>query len=183
VPLIVSVGRLYDAKGYDVLLEACVLLRDQGRRFRVIVAGADSPGHEADAVALRRLHADRGLADVVDLAGDITDVPALLRRATLYVQPSRAETFGLATAEAMAIGLPVVASATGGLRDLVIDGTTGLSVPPEQPHALADAIARLLDDADLRAALGRAARNRVRADFTPERFAAAAAAICVEAAA
>jgi glycosyltransferase involved in cell wall biosynthesis len=102
----------------------------------------------------------------------------LLRRATVYVQPSRAETFGLATAEAMALGLPVVATSTGGLRDHVVDGRTGLSVPAEDPAALADAIARMLDDAELRHDLGRAAREHARTAFAPDAFAAAAAALC-----
>jgi glycosyltransferase involved in cell wall biosynthesis len=181
VPLLVSVGRLYPAKGYDVLLEACALLREEGRTFRVVVAGADSPGHGADAVALRLQCARLGLTDIVEFAGDVADVPSLLRRATVYVQSSRAETFGLATAEAMAVGLPVVATTAGGLRDHVIDGRTGLTVPPDDARALATAIARLLDDETLRSSLGRAARRHALEAFSPERFIAAAAAICDQA--
>ena len=181
VPLLVSVGRLYPAKGYDVLLEACAVLRADGRDFRVVIAGADSPGHEADAVALRTQQSRLGLQGAVDFAGAVADVPALLRRATLYVQASRAETFGLATAEAMATGLPVVATAVGGLRDHVIDGRTGMTVPPEDARALAKAIARVLDDAELRSSLGRAAREHAIDAFSPNRFTAAAAAICARA--
>ena len=180
-PLIVTVGRLYRAKGYDVLLAACARLRDDGRSFRVVIAGGDSPGHESDATALRRQSVELGLDGVVEFAGDVADVPALLRRATVYVQPSRAETFGLATAEAMALGLPVVATSTGGLRDHVVDGRTGLSVAAEDPAALADALARMLDDEQLRRDLGQAARAHAGTAFTPDRFAAAAAAICGQA--
>lgn len=180
-PLVVTVGRLYQAKGYDVLLAACVQLHSDGRSFRVVIAGGDSPGHEADATALRRLRSELKLDDVVEFAGDVVDVPSLLRRATVYVQPSRAETFGLATAEAMALGLPVVATSTGGLRDHVVDGRTGLSVAPEDPVALAEAIARMLDDARLRSDLGHAAREHARTAFASDRFAAAAADICAEA--
>jgi glycosyltransferase involved in cell wall biosynthesis len=182
VPLVVSVGRLYRAKGYDVLLDACAQLRDAGRHFRVVIAGGDSPGHEHDAAALRQRLSDLSLGDVVEFAGDVADVTSLLRRATVYVQPSRAETFGLATAEAMALGLPVVATSTGGLRDHVVDGMTGLSIEADDPAALATAIARVLDDPSLRGALGRAARDHALAAFAPDRFAAAAAAICTRAA-
>jgi glycosyltransferase involved in cell wall biosynthesis len=180
-PLVVSVGRLYRAKGYDVLLEACARLRDDGRTFRVVIAGGDSPGHEHDAEALRRRRSELSLDGVVEFAGDVADVSSLLRRAKVYVQPSRAETFGLATAEAMALGLPVVATSTGGLRDHVVDGRTGISIPVEDPAALAAAIARLLDDGELRGALGRAARDHAVAAFAADRFAAAAAAICTKA--
>jgi len=181
-PLVVSVGRLYQAKGYDVLLAACARLRDDGRSFRVVIAGGDSPGHESDALALRRRCNELMLDDIVEFAGDVADVPSLLRRATVYVQPSRAETFGLATAEAMALGLPVVATCTGGLRDHIVEGRTGLSVAADDPAALADAIARMLDDAELRRDLGRAAREHARTAFAQDRFAAVAATICVEAA-
>jgi glycosyltransferase involved in cell wall biosynthesis len=180
-PVVVSVGRLYDAKGYDVLLEACARLRDDGRRFRVVIAGGDSPGHETDAAALRRRRRELKLEDAVEFAGNVPDVATLLRHATVYVQPSRAETFGLATAEAMALGLPVVATLAGGLRDHVVDGVTGLSVPTEDAAALAAAIGRLLDNAGLRSTLGRAARRHATAAFAPDRFAAAAAAICAKA--
>lgn len=179
-PLVVTVGRLYRAKGYDVLLDACAELRAEGRSFRVVVAGGDSPGHESDAAALRHRRRELELDGVVELAGDVADVPALLRRATVYVQPSRAETFGLAAAEAMAIGLPVVATDIGGLRDHVVDGKTGLSVPAADVRALATAIARLLDDAQLRTELGRAARAHAVSAFAPEKFATAAAAICAQ---
>lgn len=180
-PLVVSVGRLYDAKGYDVLLEACARLRDDGRRFRVVIAGGDSLGHEADAATLRRRRRELKLDDVVEFAGNVADVESLLRRATVYVQPSRAETFGLATAEAMALGLPVVATLAGGLRDHVVDGVTGLSVPAEDAAGLAAAIGRLLDNPGLRNTLARAARQHALAAFDSDRFAGAAAAICAKA--
>jgi glycosyltransferase involved in cell wall biosynthesis len=66
--------------------------------------------------------------------------------ADLYLQTSRAETFGMAVAEAMAIGLPVVASDVGGMAELIDDGCTGVLVPPDDPSAVADAVAALLDD-------------------------------------
>src|SRR5207253_6815553 len=89
----------------------------------------------------------------------------LYDRAAVVAVPSRREGFGVVCAEAMAHGRPVVASAVGGLLDLVVDGETGLLVPPRDPPALRAALDRLLDDPLLRARLGAAGRERIRERF------------------
>jgi glycosyltransferase involved in cell wall biosynthesis len=86
----------------------------------------------------------------------------------VFVMPSYYETFGISCLEAMAFGLPVVATRAGGLPEVVEDGVTGLLVPPGDTHALAEAIGRLLRDPDLRRRLGEAGRERVLARFTAE---------------
>jgi glycosyltransferase involved in cell wall biosynthesis len=91
------------------------------------------------------------------------------RDAAVVVCPSRREGFGVTCLEAMAYGKPVVASAVGGLRDLVVDGETGLLVPPRDPAALRAALACLLDDRELRLRLGAAARERARERFSWDR--------------
>src|SRR5205823_4998663 len=93
----------------------------------------------------------------------------LYERAAVVACPSYREGYGIACAEAMAHGRPVVASAVGGLRDLVVDGETGLLVPPGDVAALRKALERLLGDADLRARLGAAARERARELLTWDR--------------
>jgi glycosyltransferase involved in cell wall biosynthesis len=93
------------------------------------------------------------------------EVERLLERASVVVAPSDREGFGLAAAEAMAFGRPVVAAAGGALLELVADGETGLLVPPRDPVALREAVQRLLGDAELRGRLGREARERARARF------------------
>jgi glycogen synthase len=138
-PEVLYVGRLSPEKGIRELAEAT--------RGLDLVAAGDGP--------LRSL-----------LPGALGFVPRselerLYARAALAVFPSHREGFGVACAEAMAHGRPVVASAVGGLRDLVIDGETGLLVPPGDPSALREALERLLADFDLRRRLGAAAREHV----------------------
>jgi glycosyltransferase involved in cell wall biosynthesis len=96
------------------------------------------------------------------------ELERLYARAAVVACPSRREGFGVACAEAMAHGRPVVASAVGGLLDLVMDGETGLLVPPRDPAALRAALERLLGDRELRLRLGAAGRERVRERFSWE---------------
>jgi glycosyltransferase involved in cell wall biosynthesis len=93
------------------------------------------------------------------------EVERLLERATVVVAPCEREGFGLAAAEAMAFGRPVVAAAGGALLELVTDEKTGLLVPPRDAVALRDAVERLLGDPELRERLGRSARARARNRF------------------
>jgi glycosyltransferase involved in cell wall biosynthesis len=92
-----------------------------------------------------------------------------LRQAAVLVQPSLYEVFGMAIVEAMACGVPVVASAVGGIPELVRNGSTGLLVEPNDPPALADAILRLLDDRQLSCSMGAQGRARAQANFSWER--------------
>ena len=94
------------------------------------------------------------------------ELPPLYERAAVVAVPSHREGFGVACAEAMAAGRPVVASAVGGLLDLVVDDETGLLVPPRNVAALRTALERLLGDADLRRRMGEAGRERIREHFT-----------------
>jgi glycosyltransferase involved in cell wall biosynthesis len=98
------------------------------------------------------------------------ELQVLYARAAVVACPSHREGFGVACAEAMAHGKPVVASAVGGLKDLVVDGETGLLVPPRDVPALRGALQRLLADGDLRRQLGSAGRERIRRHFSWERF-------------
>lgn len=165
------------------------------REVRVIPSGVDIPAtapEEADppeVLYAGRLSPEKGILDLVEatngmnlvVAGDgpLRDrVPGALgfvphhelldlyARAAVVACPSRREGFGVACAEAMAHGKPVVASAVGGLLDLVVDGETGLLVSPGEVAALRGALQRLLADADLRRQLGAAARKRVEAHLS-----------------
>lgn len=142
-PEVLYVGRLSPEKNVDTLVEA---LGD----LNLVVAG-DGPLRELVPGALGAVpHAE---------------VERLLERASVVVAPCEREGFGLAAAEAMAFGRPVVAAAGGALLELVADGETGLLVPPRDAPALRVAVERLLADADLRRRLGAAARERARERF------------------
>jgi glycosyltransferase involved in cell wall biosynthesis len=147
---IVSIGRLVARKGVDDAIRALVALPD----VELVVAGgppAAELSRDQEAKRLLRVARQAGVADRVQLRGAVAraDVPTLLRSADVVVCTPWYEPFGIVPLEAMACGIPVVASAVGGMLDTVIDGGTGLHVPPRDPPALAMALRRLLDDPDL----------------------------------
>ncbi len=168
------------------------------RKVRVIPSGVDLPDEVGEpdepphVLYAGRLSPEKGVLVLAEAAGGLPLVVAgdgplrdrvpealgfvphdeLLRlygRAAVVVCPSLREGYGVACAEAMAHGRPVVASAVGGLRDLVVGGETGLLVPPGDPAALRAALERLLGDAELRSRLGAAARERARERLSWER--------------
>lgn len=172
-PLVLAVGRLVYYKGFEALIGAM----DDVDASLVIVG--DGPRREA----LEALARDRPR---VSLAGPLPDAALALHLAAadLYVLPStsRAESFGIATVEAQAAGLPaVVADAGAGSAESLVDGVTGLLIPPRDGRALAGAVRSLLGAPDRAAAMGAAARTRARARHAPEAQAAALAAIYAEA--
>ena len=146
-PLLVSTGRLVEQKNHELALEA--LEQVPGAALAVLGEGP-----------LRRdlqAHASRdGLAGRVSLPGVRRDARALMGAADAIVLPSRWEGLPLVALEALAAGRPIVATAVRGLRELLDDGRTALLVPPENPEALAAAIRRVLDDAELARLLGQA---------------------------
>jgi glycosyltransferase involved in cell wall biosynthesis len=157
-PRIVTVGRLAAPKDPLTLVRALPALG--GRRYSLafVGGGRDQPQVEEEL----RAH---GLTERVALLGDRDDVPALLAGADVFVLASRSEGAPLSILEAMAAGLPVVASDVGGVAELVADGETGVLVPAGEPGALTRALARLLDDRALRERMGAAGRARARDRF------------------
>ena len=163
---LVTIGRLVERKGVQTVIEALASLPDT----ELLVAGGPHPDRLDVDPDVRRLRstADRhGVADRVRFLGRVLreDVPGLLRSADVLVTVPWYEPFGITPLEAMACGTPVVASAVGGLTDTVVDGTTGLLVPPQQPAALAAALHRLLSDDTLLQGVGMAAADRARSRY------------------
>lgn len=161
-PLLLAVGNLYAVKDHANLLRALARLPDA----QVAIAGR---GEEEGN--LRRLMAELGLESRVRLLGLRDDVGRLLSAADVFVQPSRSEGLPLAVLEAMAAGLPVVATRVGGMAEAIVENETGLMVAPGDPAELAEALRRLLESTDLRIRMGKAARVRAQAEFSVDTMA------------
>ena len=165
---LLAIGRLVPKKGFDVLIEACADLRASGRRFHCTIVG-DGPESET----LRRMIADRGLAEHVTLEAERphADLVELYRSSQVFVLPAIVTVDGDSDAlptvllEAMACELPVITTPVGGIAELVAPDQDGLLVEPGDPEALAAAIRRLADDPSLGRHLGRTARATVVSRF------------------
>jgi len=159
--LLGSVGRLTRQKGFDLLLSAQAALGRPDVQLLLVGTGEEENRLRAQAAAL-------GLQGRVHFAGYRRDVPRLLGALDLYVQPSRFEGMPNALLEAMAAGLPIVASAVDGICELITDGVQGWLVPAEDPAALAQAIGTALGNRTEAARRASAARLRATAQFSLE---------------
>ncbi len=166
VARVVVVSRLVERKGIGNVISAIARVP----RCELIVAGGpEASGLDTDPeiVRYRRLAHEHGVADRVHLIGRIPRerVPALLRSADVVACAPWYEPFGIVPLEAMACGKPVLASAVGGLIDSVVDGVTGLHVPPRRPREIARKLRWLLADSELRARLAAAGEQRARSRY------------------
>jgi len=159
-PVIGSVGSLYPVKAFEVLLRAVALLARDQPDVQVLIAG-EGPEREALKTLIREL----GLDGSVHLPGLRADVPDVLRALDVAVCCSTSEGSPLSVMEYMQAGLAVVATAVGGVPDLIEPGVHGLLVPPNDPPALAAALAELLAEPDRARAMGDRGRARQRAEF------------------
>jgi glycosyltransferase involved in cell wall biosynthesis len=154
-----------ELKGIEYLLRAAALLRHEFPALRVEIAGAGPHYDKLKAVAT-----ETGLSQRVAFLGWIDDLAGLLPRWDVFVMPSREEGFGIAALDAMAAGLPVVASDVGGIPELVEDGKTGWLVPPGDDDALASRLRPLLANPELRRSMGAAGYVRARDHFAAARM-------------
>lgn len=156
-PLVVAVGNLYAVKGHTRLIDALSCVPE----MHVTIAGRGE-----EETRLRAQAAEAGVAARLHLLGLRDDVDRVLDAADVFAQPSLSEGLPLAVLEAMAHGLPVVATNVGGMPEAICDGETGVLLPPSDSPALVAALARLLGDASLRERIGTAARARAIAAFS-----------------
>jgi glycosyltransferase involved in cell wall biosynthesis/phosphoheptose isomerase len=168
------IGRLVERKGIGNVISALALLPDT----ELVIAGGPRSADlddDPDVQRLAMLAEEAGVADRVELRGRLTrdEVPPLLRSCDALVSVPWYEPFGITPLEAMACGVPVVASAVGGLIDTVVDGLTGVHVPPRDPERLAAELAPLLADEQRRTDYGRAGTQRARRLYDWNRVAAA----------
>jgi glycosyltransferase involved in cell wall biosynthesis len=168
---IVLVGRIERRKGVAELLKAVNIMKQPYRRNEKIVVSV--VGDVWDPSYYRELleYKKQMQLDEVNFVGFVDDLPNYLSQADILVCPSLSETFGIVNLEAMASGLPIVATSVGAIPDTLVDGQTGFLVPPGDTEALAERLSRLVADNELRADMGRMGRKRVEALFSMDRIA------------
>lgn len=173
--LITAVAQLVESKGQEYLLRAAPRILAEWPQARFLLVGgistSDPVASQSYADRLKQTVIQEGLEENVILTGFRKDSLEIMYASDVIVQSAiRPETFGFALVEAMAVGRPVIASRLGAYQELVLDGTTGILVPPRDPEAIAEACLRLLRDPDLRERMGRAGRDRVEKYFKVERM-------------
>ena len=163
-PHLLCVGRLIPVKGHLVLLRALAQARTRVPDLVLDIAGSGPLER-----ALRAYARELGLGDAVRFLGFVSPVQMAIESASVVVVPSLGEGFGMVALEAMERGRPVIASAVGGLPEIVADGETGLVVSPGDAEELAEAMVTLASDPSRAAAMGEAGRGRALESFTQER--------------
>lgn len=162
--LVVCVAKLHEQKGHRHLIGALGRMAGAGGSVRVALLGDGPLRRDLEKAAAEAGHAGR-----VHFLGNRADIPAVLAAADAFVLPSLWEGLPMALLEAMAAGLPVVATSVSGTRQVVEDGRTGVLVPPGDEAALATALSRVAGDAELRRRLGAAGREHVQAEYSVSR--------------
>ena len=169
-PSVGMVGNLDSRKNPALLVEALAAVRAAVPDVQALLVGAfRDPGYEA---SVRTRVRELGLGDAVTVTGFVANPFPLVRRLDVLAHPARRDPFPLALLEGMALGRPIVASAVGGIPEMIEDGVSGLLVPPDDAGALSAALIALLRDPGRRTRLGTAARERLETRFSPAQFAA-----------
>ncbi len=162
------VGRFSPGKGHEELLNAAASLNTRFTNLRFVIVGKASHGEERYEHEIKALSHSLGLDKLTMFTGFRTDIPEIMSVFDLFCFPSHAEAFGAVLVEAMAMKLPVVASKSDGVLDIVVGGETGLLVPPKDSTSLAEALTRLIEDPEMRENMGRAGRARAERMFSRE---------------
>jgi glycosyltransferase involved in cell wall biosynthesis len=168
-PLAIYTGRLVSYKGLPLLVGVWREIAARHPRARLLLVGAGGLDIHNCESELRAFVGRHGLEGQITFVGPVDDVPSWLRAADLFVLPTENEAFGISLIEAMACGLPAVATPVGGVRDILRDGANGLSVEPRDGPGLRTALERLLTDPGLAARLGRQGREDACRKYTAER--------------
>ena len=161
--LILTTGRLHYEKGYPYLFKAVPMLKKALKKpFVWIIAGKGSPELEQE---FRREVTNLGCDDVVKFIGFRKDIPDLMSTADVFVLPSVAEAFGVVFAEALYLGVPIVATNIGGIPEIITNGVDGILIPAENSQAIADTLAELLNNPDKLKALANKGHDKVADKF------------------
>jgi len=164
-PLIGIIARLSDVKGQDVLIKSMRVVVDEIPDARLLIVGEGKMKDQLEAMVDQL-----GLRSHVRFISIVNRTAELLPAFDVFVMPSRQEGLGISIMEAQAAGVPVVASRVGGIPSLIVDGETGRLVPPEDSHALAEAILNLLQDKAQRENISLSAREFIRKMYSADRM-------------
>jgi glycosyltransferase involved in cell wall biosynthesis len=159
--VVAAAGQLIPRKGHRYLLQAVAELHRRYPQLRLVIFGEGYLNNQ-----LRAQAASLGLGDVVQFAGFRDDLDDFMGCIDIFAHPALAEGLGVATLKAAAAAVPVVGFAAGGLPEAVVDGETGVLVPPEDVDALSRALVTLIEDADLRRRMGAAGQDRMQKEFS-----------------
>jgi glycosyltransferase involved in cell wall biosynthesis len=159
-------GRFTPMKGHREFLAAAKFLVNQVKLpLKFLVVGDASEGEKAFQEEILKLAEDSGLSKYLIFTGFRKDVKEMMAVMDILAFPSHKEAFGNVLIEAMAMKLPVVASNSGGVPDIVLDGITGILIPPKDAHALAEGLQNLIESPDLRKEMGMKGRERVKKNY------------------
>ncbi len=170
-PLLGSVGDLCPQKGYESLIRGFGILSREYPSARLLIIGRTPKRYRDFQNGMEALCRELGIGERVVFMGERSDLPRYLRALDLLVHPSWGESFGRVIVEALARGVPVVATRSGGVEEILTDGLTGLLVPREDPGALAAAVHRMIDRPAEAGAMARRGKETVEKKFTMFRFA------------
>jgi len=165
--LVGIVAHLADHKGHEYLIEATRILKQKAPRIKMIIVG-EGPLQMKLSKKVKEIRVE----DMVFFLGFREDIPQILSSLDIFVLSSKIEGMGTSIMDAMASSLPVVATRVGGIPKVVVDGETGLLVPPKNPEALAEAILRIYNNRELAERLGQKGHEVVHAKFSAEAMAA-----------
>ena len=152
---------LRKVNGHPYLIEAANLLRGRNIRYKIVGSGDEE-------TKLKKMASDKNLADRIEFVGYSSDIPEQLKKFDIYVQPALYAGLSNSVLEAMASGLPVIATDVGGTSEAIIDGKTGFLVPPKNQEAIAEKITYLIEHPDVARRLGQNAKVSVREKFSVE---------------
>jgi glycosyltransferase involved in cell wall biosynthesis len=160
-PVVGALSHLHRRKGLDTLIDATPRVLDRHPRAQIAIVGE---GPEIDA--LRSRAASRGVAGAVHFLGPSANPICALRGMQVFTHPTWADAYPYVILEAMSAGVPIVASDVGGIGEAIVDGESGVLVPPRDANRLAEGLTGLLDDPERRSSMSIAARVRLERNFT-----------------
>jgi len=176
IPVFAIIARAVPWKGHELLLQALSTIKEELPDFRLLVVGKDDPGSlpkgsRSYLAVLKEKAVELGIGQQVIFTGPRSDIQAILAASDLYTMPTLEEPCALAILEAMAMKKPVVALDSGGTREVVEDGQSGLLSAPGEREQLAENILSLVNDPVRRRRMGEYARQRIEEYFNPQRLA------------